>query len=108
MSATGRGGTKFTGKRILITGASSGIGAALARRFAREGAALLLLARRSDRLEAVAAEAVAAGAPAPVMTLVTDLAEPGSADRAARQALVLTGGIDVLINNAGAGEYGCF
>ncbi len=52
---------RFAGKVALVTGASSGIGEALAREFARQGAAVVLLARRVDRIAALAAELTGAG-----------------------------------------------
>ena len=64
----------------LITGASAGIGAELARVFARNGHALVLMARRKDRLNALADEIAAAGQPKPLV-LALDLAEPGAAAR---------------------------
>jgi NADP-dependent 3-hydroxy acid dehydrogenase YdfG len=90
---------RIAGKLVLITGASSGIGAACARRFAAEGASLVLWARRLERLEALAAEQRARGVAVRVARVdVRDRA----AVNAAAQALVDDGAVpDVLINNAG-------
>lgn len=86
-------------KVILITGASSGIGEGLARALAGAGAKVLLGARRTDRLEALADELRARGAVVETATLdVTDRAEMQAF---AQRALALWGRIDVLINNAG-------
>lgn len=86
-------------KVILITGASSGIGAGIARELAATGARLLLGARRLDRLEALAAELRAAGRTAEVRALdVTDRADVAAFAEAAR---ALWGRVDVMINNAG-------
>ncbi|WP_210267770.1 SDR family oxidoreductase [Bradyrhizobium aeschynomenes] len=86
-------------KVILITGASSGIGAGIARELAATGARLLLGARRLDRLEALAAELRAAGGTAEVRALdVTDRADVAAFAEAARE---LWGHLDVMINNAG-------
>ncbi len=95
------------GSNVLVTGASSGIGADLARVFAREGHDLVLVARSSDRLEALARELREAfGAAARVVP--ADLSVPGAAgglrDRLARDGI----GIDVLVNNAGFGLRGPF
>ncbi len=91
--------SRIAGKLVLITGASSGIGAACARRFAAEGAGLVLWARRLERLEALAAELRARGVAVRVARVdVRDRA----AVSAAAQALVDEGAVpDVLINNAG-------
>jgi short-subunit dehydrogenase len=82
-------GMQLRGARTLITGASGGIGAALARRFAREGAVLVLTGRRKDVLDALAAEL---GATA----IVADLADPAEVVR----LLADIGRIDILLSNA--------
>ncbi len=88
--------------RALITGASSGIGAAYARRLARDGVALVLVARRGDRLEALAREL-----DVEVEVLVADLeSEAGLTVVEAR--LAAEPAIDMLLNNAGFGIYGSF
>lgn len=96
----------FRGRWALVTGASAGIGAALARELAAHGARLILTARRRDRLDALAAELAAAGTE--VRTVVADLNDPD----APRQIYDATEGaglaVDILINNAGLGQYGAF
>lgn len=89
----------YAGKRIVITGASSGIGAGLAGAFAGRGARLGLAARRTDRLEEVAAVCRNHGADVAVWTV--DLAEHDEVDALARSVLDEFGGVDVLVNNAG-------
>jgi 3-hydroxy acid dehydrogenase/malonic semialdehyde reductase len=96
--------TNLTGKWVLITGASSGFGAAAARTFAAEGAKLLLGARRVDRLEAVAAEARKAGAPE-AQGHALDVAQTESVEEFIRWAKALSPRVDVLVNNAG-GAHG--
>lgn len=86
------------GKRVLITGASSGIGAALARGMASRGAVVGLVARREDRLVDVLHDCRATS-PDSVMW-VADLADGITASRLALQAWHAMGGIDVLVNNA--------
>lgn len=90
------------GARVLLTGASSGIGRALALALAGRGARLVVAARRTDRLRALAAEIVEAGHPEPIV-VTTDLSRPGAAGDLARAAIAALGGVDVLINNAGVG-----
>src|SRR5437870_2850118 len=84
---------------VVITGASSGIGRAAARQFARAGARLVLAARRADVLGDVAGECEAVGARAVVVP--TDVTEPVEVERLARRAIEEFGRIDVWCNNAG-------
>lgn len=89
----------------LITGASVGIGAELARLFAADGSDLVLVARRGDRLDALAAE-LRAKHGVRVTTLVKDLADP-TAPQAIYDELAAAGTvIDVVVNNAGFGAVG--
>ena len=88
-------------KVVLITGASTGIGEACARAFARRGARLILTARSADELERVARSV----APAPAAAVPADLSRPEQAAALADRALVCYGRIDVLVNNAGVGLY---
>ena len=87
-----------TGKRVLITGASSGLGAALARQLAEQEAVVGLIARRRDRLTEVLADCQRTS-PASMMW-VADLADTAAAGELALRAWDVLGGVDVLINNA--------
>ncbi|MCW2780130.1 MAG: short-chain dehydrogenase/reductase [Marmoricola sp.] len=87
------------GKRILITGASSGIGAESARKVAARGAITLLVARRADELDAVAGEIRAAGGVA--HTYVCDLSNFDDLDDLVGKVIAEHGGLDMLVNNAG-------
>jgi NAD(P)-dependent dehydrogenase (short-subunit alcohol dehydrogenase family) len=89
----------IAGKNVLVTGASSGIGAALARGFARAGATVGICARRRDRLEAVLARCQER-APASKMWTV-DLADLDGIAGFAKEVEDTLGGVDVLVNNAG-------
>lgn len=96
--------TNLAKKWVLITGASSGFGAATARAFAAEGSHVVLSARRVDRLEAVAAECKKLGA-ASAHAHALDVSSTPSADAFAAWVKTLTPKVDVLINNAG-GAHG--
>ena len=85
--------------RVLITGASSGIGAATALAFARAGNTVALCARREDRLAAVLAECLEHAPESCVV--VADLARLDEIDDVARRAIDALGAVDVLVNNAG-------
>jgi short-subunit dehydrogenase len=89
----------FTGQRVLVTGASSGIGAGLAEEFARRGAVVGICARRKPQLEQVLARC-RVHSPASRMW-VTDMADASMVDALASSALEELGGVDVLVNNAG-------
>jgi len=91
------------GKTAILTGASSGIGAALAVAFGQKGANLTLAARRLDRLKEVAQKC-----PAEVLTLAADLTRDSDRRRIVQQTLERWGRIDILVNNAGLGIYGDF
>ena len=91
--------SKLNGTVALVTGASSGIGAATARRLAGEGAAVALVARRRSRMEAIAAEIEQAGGMASVVEV--DITDPVQAEAAVRQAVQRLGRLDTLVNNAG-------
>ena len=95
---------RFAGSAIFITGASSGIGAALSLEFAREGADVVLAARRRDRLESLAAEIGAIGRRAVVAPC--DVTREGDLERAAAAGRAAFGKLDVVVANAGFGVTG--
>jgi NAD(P)-dependent dehydrogenase (short-subunit alcohol dehydrogenase family) len=92
-------GIDVAGRNVLVTGASSGIGAALARRLASDGATVGLVARREDRLKEVLDDCHAAGATGSRMW-VADLGDPDAAARTVDDAWRAFGHLDVLVNNA--------
>jgi short-subunit dehydrogenase len=91
-------------KVAVITGASSGIGAATARKLAKQGLIVILVARREDRLQTLAAEIRKSGGHAQVIT--ADLSQESERQRVYTQVEAVYGQVDVLINNAGLGWYG--
>ncbi|MHA7210323.1 SDR family oxidoreductase [Arthrobacter sp. MDT1-65] len=91
---------------VVITGASSGIGRATARRFAEDGARLVLAGRDADTLEAVAAECRSRGAMA--IAVPTDVSSEADVDRLAEAAVERFGGIDVWVGNASLYSFGTF
>lgn len=96
----------LTGTVALVTGASSGIGAATARRLAAEGAAVVLVARRGERLNQVVEQIESNGGVA--RAVVADITSRAGADSAVEQAVAAFGRLDVLVNNAGAMLVGPF
>lgn len=98
--------TAFAGRTVLITGASSGIGAALAREFAAQGAALVLAARRLERLEVLATEIRAAGGQA--LVCCCDVTRAGDPERVIEQARAAGLGVDIVVANAGFAVAGRF
>ena len=92
----------LNGKRILVTGASSGLGAHFARLLASRGALVAAAARRTDRLQALAKSC--AGLQGRVEPLALDVGSVAAIEAGVLEAARLLGGLDVLVNNAGVGE----
>jgi short-subunit dehydrogenase len=92
--------------RVVLTGASSGIGRATALALARKGASVALAARRADLLQQLAAECNALGGRA--LAIPTDVTDADAVQRLTTAAEKEFGGIDVWINNAGTGVFGAF
>ena len=90
---------RFDGQTVLITGASSGIGAALAREFAGEGAHAVLMARRAERIEALAEELTAGGRRS--LAIAGDVTHSGDVERAVDLARREFARLDVVVANAG-------
>lgn len=97
---------KISDSTILITGASGGIGGAIALQLAHRGATLILINRDSDKLAAFAAELRASGGK--VIPLAGDLATPGEPARLVQTALDQAGTVDILVNCAGVQNFGFF
>jgi len=89
----------ITGKVVVITGASSGLGEATARHLSALGATVVLGARRADRIDALAAEIVKAGGNA--IAVATDVTDAAQVQRLVDAAVERFGRIDVMLNNAG-------
>ncbi len=96
----------IAGLRILITGASQGIGRALALEAARRGARVLAAARSAELLAELEHEAAQAGHP--LLTVQADVTEPADRQKMVDAAASRLGGLDVLVNNAGIGATGHF
>ncbi len=96
----------FRGKSVFITGASSGIGAALAKEFARHGARVALVGRRADRLLEVEQAITSQGGEA--TSAVCDVADRESLEGAVAKAVEAFDGIEVVVANAGFGVSGPF
>jgi short-subunit dehydrogenase len=94
-----------TERVTLITGASSGIGAELARVFASKGHRVALVARRADRLETLAGEIVASGGARPII-IPCDLEQPDGGDKVAAALAAESVEVEYVVNNAGFGKFG--
>ena len=101
---TGNNESKWLNKIAVVTGASSGIGAATSRRLARQGLHVILVARRRDRLEQLAAEIQATNGKAGIIS--ADLSNETERQAVYDQVETEYGHVDVLVNNAGLGWYG--
>ena len=95
---------RLQGKVAIITGGNSGVGEATARLFAKEGAKVVISARRQAQLEAVAQSIREAGGE--VLPVVTDISKPEDAKHLLAETLKAYGQVDILINNAGVLEEG--
>ncbi len=96
----------LSGKRVIITGASSGIGYELARQLSKEKCRLAINARRADRLQEL--EQTIRDAGSEVIHVAGDICDPAVRNQLLEQTADKFGGIDILINNAGVGAIGEF
>ncbi len=97
----------FANRKVVITGASSGIGLALAKQVAREGAQVVLIARRAGPLEEAKAQVQAEGGSGKVETVALDISDEAAVNEAMGRVLA-AGPVDVLVNNAGVVMPGRF
>ena len=91
---------ELKGRGALVTGASSGIGRAIALELGREGVKLAITGRRRENLEQVAAQVAAMGAPKPAV-IVHDALDAGYVEALATQSQAALGAVEILVNNAG-------
>jgi NAD(P)-dependent dehydrogenase (short-subunit alcohol dehydrogenase family) len=96
--------SRLQGKVALITGGNAGIGEAIARRFAREGASVVITGRRKDLLDQIVADIAREGGRA--VSVAGSVADETHARAAVDQAVRTFGKLDVLVNNAGIGAFG--
>jgi len=94
------------GSRVIVTGASSGIGRAIALELARQGGKVVCLARREDRLQSLAKEIVSLGGS--IVCVAGDVTDAVARARCMEAAQSHFGGLDILVNNAGVGAIGPF
>jgi NAD(P)-dependent dehydrogenase (short-subunit alcohol dehydrogenase family) len=99
--SSGRRHRPLAGLRALVTGGSSGIGAATARAFAARGALVAIGGRNAAAMQAVAADTAG-------VVIAGDLREPGCAERTISAAVDSLGGLDIVVSNAGIGWAGSF
>ena len=95
---------RFVGKVVVVTGAASGIGAATARRFAAEGASLVLADVNEPQGQDLVVELTASGVA--VSFVRTDVSDPGQVESLMRTAFDRCGSLHIVFNNAGVGAYG--
>ena len=95
---------RLEGKVAIITGGNSGVGAATAEKFVKEGAKVVITARREAQLEEVAAKIRELGGE--VLPICSDISKPEDAVRVVAETLAKFGKIDILINNAGVLDTG--
>lgn len=95
---------RLQGKVAIITGGNSGIGEAAALLFVREGAKVVITARRKEQLDAVADKVRAAGGE--VLAVVSDISDPDQCEAVVAETVKVFGTVDILVNNAGVLDHG--